>query len=92
MIKHRNKQALADKETWMQENRLNKFPTIVSEVLFFVGNPVSKVYTLKLQKINFLKIWVCSKILFPVSAKIFFDFLYPKIQRIKENKMNETLF
>ena len=29
-----------DKLFWMQEIGLDKFSTIVSEVLFFVGNPV----------------------------------------------------
>ena len=40
MIKHRNKPVLACKEPGMQENGSNKFRTIVSEVLSFVGNPV----------------------------------------------------
>ena len=40
MIKHRNKPVLADKEPWMQQNGLNNFLTIVSEVSSFVGNPV----------------------------------------------------
>jgi len=40
MIKHRNKPVLADKEAWMQQNGLNNFRTIVSEVSSFVGNPV----------------------------------------------------
>ena len=40
MIKHRNKPVLSNKESWMQENELNNFRTIVSEVSSFVGNPV----------------------------------------------------
>ena len=40
MIKHRNKAVLAYKEPWMQNNGLNKFRKIVSEVSSFVGNPV----------------------------------------------------
>ena len=40
MIKHRNKTVLAYKEPWMQENGLNQFRTNVSEVSFFVDNPV----------------------------------------------------
>ena len=40
IVKHRNKPVLIYKEPWMQENKLNKFRTIVSEVLSFVGNPV----------------------------------------------------
>ena len=39
MIKHRNKPVLSNKESWMQENELNNFRTIVSEVSSFVGNP-----------------------------------------------------
>ena len=42
MIKHKNKPFLVHKEPWMQENGLNKFRRIVSEVSFFVDNPVSK--------------------------------------------------
>ena len=40
MIKQRNKEFLASKETWMQENGLDKFRTIVSEVSSFVGSLV----------------------------------------------------
>ena len=39
MINHRYT-VLAEKEPWMQENWLYKFHSIVSEVSFFVGNPV----------------------------------------------------
>ena len=38
MFKHRNMPVLACKKAEMQENRLNKFRTIVSKV----GNPVYK--------------------------------------------------
>ena len=44
MIKYKNKSFLAYKEPWMQENELNKFRTIVSEVSYFVGNPVSEIW------------------------------------------------
>ena len=40
MIKHRNKTVLAYKAPWIQENGLNQFRTNVSEVSFFVDNPV----------------------------------------------------
>ena len=40
MIKHRNKLVSAFKELGKQENGLNKFRTIVFEVVSFVGNPV----------------------------------------------------
>ena len=40
MIKHRYKPVLANKEPWMQENGLNKFHTITSEVASYFGNPV----------------------------------------------------
>ena len=39
MVKHRNKPVLAYKEPWKQETGLNKSPTIVPEVTFFMGNP-----------------------------------------------------
>ena len=39
-LSKRNKPVLASKEPWMQENGLNKFRTIVSEVTSFVGDPV----------------------------------------------------
>ena len=37
MIKHRIRPGLAYKESWMQENGLNKLRTIVTEVSSFVG-------------------------------------------------------
>ena len=40
MVKHRNKPFLVYKEPWMQGIGLNKFSTFVTEVSFFVGNPV----------------------------------------------------
>ena len=43
-IKHRNKPVMAYKEPWLQENELNKFFTVVSKVLSFVGNSVYKVF------------------------------------------------
>ena len=49
-IRHRNKQVLTYNEPWMQENGLNKFRTIVSEVLSFVDIPVSLQNTLKNKK------------------------------------------
>ena len=36
MIKHRNKPVLVYKEPWMQENGINKFRKIVSEVSYYV--------------------------------------------------------
>ena len=39
----------------MQENGLNKFRTIVSEVSSFVGNPVGPVVSLGKMKNNFYK-------------------------------------
>ena len=53
MIKHRNKPVLACKELRIQENGLNKFHTIVSEVWSFVGNPVnitSATFILRIKK------------------------------------------
>ena len=40
MIKHRNKPVLTYNKPWLQENRIYKFYTVVSEVSSFVGNPV----------------------------------------------------
>ena len=51
-----NKTVFGYKEPWMQENGLNQFCTIVSEVSSFVNNPVSiyvKLYSL------FVCLFVC---------------------------------
>ena len=53
MIKQRNKEFLASKETWMQENGLDKFRTIVSEVSSLGGEPCSCACNLDIHFDNF---------------------------------------
>ena len=52
MIQHRNMPVFVFKNPEMQENRLNKFSTIVSEVSFFVGNPVIYLHHLDIHFYN----------------------------------------
>ena len=62
MSKHRNKSVLAYKEPWIQEKELNRFRTIVSEVSYFVGNPVDK-------NSHFSQLFHCAFIYKPIDIK-----------------------